>query len=187
MFRKIHVFRRCVLNEFRSRFQWKIVCSGGTQELKTVEILLPNWYFLFSLFFQGFGIQINVRKQWKFKVYLTLPTVAKRWFSLPCDGRHMKIKVFQESLWSLPGKHFGGFRGRWKRKKGRPKRVQRCRVKCSSDAQNLGHGFSSNTILTVIGGDRCREILFSRANIFWFVDGQAVLIKSQCQGVVSVY
>ena len=27
-------------NEFRSRFQWKIVCSGGAQELKTVEILL---------------------------------------------------------------------------------------------------------------------------------------------------
>ena len=39
MFRKRHVFRRCVLNEFRSRFQWKIVCSGGAQELKTVEIL----------------------------------------------------------------------------------------------------------------------------------------------------
>ena len=40
MFWKIHVFRRCVLNEFRSRFQWKIVCSGGAQELKTVEILV---------------------------------------------------------------------------------------------------------------------------------------------------
>ena len=137
MFLKRHVFRRCVLNEFCSRFQWKIVCSGRTQELKTVEIPVPNWYFSFSLFFRGFGIQINVRKQWKFKVYLTLPTVAKLWFSLPCDGRHMKIEVFQESLWSLPGKHFGGFRGRWKREKGRPKRVQRCPVKCLSDAQNL--------------------------------------------------
>ena len=40
MFRKRHVFRRCVLNEFRSRFQWKIVCSGGAQELKTIEILV---------------------------------------------------------------------------------------------------------------------------------------------------
>ena len=40
MFLKRHVFRRCVLNEFRSRFQWKIVCSGGAQELKTVEILV---------------------------------------------------------------------------------------------------------------------------------------------------
>ena len=40
MFRKRYVFRRCVLNEFRSRFQWKIVCSGGAQELKTVEILV---------------------------------------------------------------------------------------------------------------------------------------------------
>ena len=42
MFRKRFVFRRCVLNEFRSRFQWKIVCSGGAQELKTVEILVRN-------------------------------------------------------------------------------------------------------------------------------------------------
>ena len=42
MFLKRHVFRRCVLNEFRSRFQWKIVCSGGAQELKTVEILVRN-------------------------------------------------------------------------------------------------------------------------------------------------
>ena len=42
MFLKRHVFRRCVLNEFCSRFQWKIVCSGGTQELKTVEFLVPN-------------------------------------------------------------------------------------------------------------------------------------------------
>ena len=41
MFLKSHVFRRCVLNEFRSRFQWKIVCSGGAQELKTVEIIVP--------------------------------------------------------------------------------------------------------------------------------------------------
>ena len=40
MFLERHVFRRCVLNEFRSRFQWKIVCSGGAQELKTVEILV---------------------------------------------------------------------------------------------------------------------------------------------------
>ena len=40
MFLERHVFRRCVLNEFRSRFQWKIVCSGGAQELKTVEILM---------------------------------------------------------------------------------------------------------------------------------------------------
>ena len=42
MFFERHVFRRCVLNEFRSRFQWRIVCSGGTQELKTVEILVPK-------------------------------------------------------------------------------------------------------------------------------------------------
>ena len=42
MFLERHVFRRCVLNEFRSRFQWKIVCSGGAQELKTVEILVPK-------------------------------------------------------------------------------------------------------------------------------------------------
>ena len=42
MFRKVHVFRRRGLNEFRLRFQWKIVCSGGAQELKTVEILMPN-------------------------------------------------------------------------------------------------------------------------------------------------
>ena len=40
MFLERHVFRRCVLNDFRSRFQWKIVCSGGAQELKTVEIFL---------------------------------------------------------------------------------------------------------------------------------------------------
>ena len=40
MFRKRHVLRRCVLNEFRSRFQWKIVCSGGAQELKTVQIFM---------------------------------------------------------------------------------------------------------------------------------------------------
>ena len=88
MFLKRHVFRRCVLNEFRSRFQWKIVCSGGAQELKTVEILVWKWYLWCSLFFQEFGIQRNMRKPWKFKVHLTLPTVAKRWFSLPRDGQN---------------------------------------------------------------------------------------------------
>ena len=62
IFLKRHVFPRCVLNEFRSRFQWKIVCSGGAQELKTVEILVEKWYFWFSLFFREFGIQRNVRK-----------------------------------------------------------------------------------------------------------------------------
>ena len=145
MFRKIRVSRRCVLNEFRSRFQWKIVCSGGAQELKTVEILARKWYFWFSLFFRGLRIQRNVRKPWKFKVHLTLPTVAKRWFSLPRDGRHVKIEVFQESLWSLPGKHFGGFWGHWKREKGRPKRVQRCPVKCLSEAQNLKFHYYTST------------------------------------------
>ena len=40
MFLKRHVFRRCVLNEFRSRFQWKIVCSGWAQELKTVDFFV---------------------------------------------------------------------------------------------------------------------------------------------------
>ena len=145
MFLKRHVFRRCVLSEFRSRFQWKIVCSGGAQELKTVEILVRKWYFWFSLFFRGFRIQRNVRKPWKFKVDLTLRTVAKRWFSLPHDGRHVKIEVFQELLWSLPGKHFGGFRGRWKREKGRPKKVQRCPVKFPSDAQNLRFHYYTST------------------------------------------
>ena len=145
MFLERHVFRRCVLNEFRSRFQWKIVCSGGAQELKTVEIHVPKWYFWFSLFFRGLRIQRNVRKPWKFKVHLTLRTVAKRWFSLPRDGRHVKIEVFQESLWSLPGKHFGGFRGRWKKEKGCPKRVQRCPVKCLSEAQNLKFHYYAST------------------------------------------
>ena len=50
MFRKRHVFRRCVLNEFRSRFQWKIVCSGGAQELKTVEILVRMIFVVFFVF-----------------------------------------------------------------------------------------------------------------------------------------
>jgi hypothetical protein len=145
MFLKRHVFRRCVLNEFRSRFQWKIVCSGGAQELKTVEISVRKWYFWFSLFFREFGIQRNVRKPWKFKVHLTLPTVAKRWFSLPRDGRHVKIEVFQESLWSLHSKHYGGFRGRWKSEKGRPRRVQRCPVKFPSDAQNLRFHYYTST------------------------------------------
>ena len=137
MFRERNVFCRCVLNEFLSRFQWKLVCSGGAQELKTLEILVPKWDFLFSLFFRVFGIQRNVRKPWNFKVHLTLPTEAKRWFSLPRDGRHVKIEVFQESLWSLHSKHSGGFRGRSRSEKGRPRRVQRCPVKCLRDAQNL--------------------------------------------------
>ena len=145
MFLKRHVFRRCVLNEFRSRFQWKIVCSGWAQELKTVEILMRKWYFWFSLFFRWLRIQRNVKKPWSFKVHLTLRTVAKRWLSLPRDGRHVKIEVFQESLWSLPGKHFGGFRGRWKREKGRPKKVQRCPVKFPSDAQNLRFHYYTST------------------------------------------
>ena len=42
MFLKRHVFRRCVLNGFRSRFQWKVACSGGAEDLKTVEILMPK-------------------------------------------------------------------------------------------------------------------------------------------------
>ena len=40
MFLEIHVFRKCVLNECLLIFQWKIICIGGAQELKTVEILL---------------------------------------------------------------------------------------------------------------------------------------------------
>ena len=40
MFLKIHFFRRCVVNEFLSKFQWKLVCTGGAQELKTVEIFV---------------------------------------------------------------------------------------------------------------------------------------------------
>ena len=42
MFLERHVFRRCHLNEFLSKFQWKIVCIGGAQELKKVEILVLN-------------------------------------------------------------------------------------------------------------------------------------------------
>ena len=42
MFPKIHVFHRCVLNEFLQGFQWKIVNIGGAQELKTVEIHAQN-------------------------------------------------------------------------------------------------------------------------------------------------
>ena len=53
MFRKRHVFRRCVLNEFRSRFQWKIVCSGGAQELKTAKSLCENDISGFLCFFEG--------------------------------------------------------------------------------------------------------------------------------------
>ena len=40
IFLERHVFRRCILNEFLSRFQWKIVYIGGAQELKTVEIFM---------------------------------------------------------------------------------------------------------------------------------------------------
>ena len=40
MFLKRLVLRRCVLNECLSRFQWKIVCLGRAQDLKTVEILV---------------------------------------------------------------------------------------------------------------------------------------------------
>ena len=40
MILEMYVFRRCVLNEFLSRFQWKIMCIGGVQELRTVEILV---------------------------------------------------------------------------------------------------------------------------------------------------
>ena len=129
MFGKRHVFRRCVLNEFRSRFQWKIVCIGGAQELKTAEILVRKWYFWFSLFFRWLRIQRNVKEPWSFKVHLTLPTKAKLWFWLPRDGRHVKIEVFQESLWSLHSKHFGGLQGRSKSEKGRPRSVQRSLVK----------------------------------------------------------
>ena len=50
MFLERHVFRRCVFNEFFSRFQWKIVCIGGAQDLKTVEIIVGKLYFSFSLF-----------------------------------------------------------------------------------------------------------------------------------------
>ena len=145
MFLNRHVFRWCVLNEFRSRFRWKIVCSGGAQELKTVEILVPKWYFWFSLFFRVFGIHGNVRKRWNVKVHLTLPSKAKQWFSLPRDCRHVKIEVFQESLWSLHSKHFGGFRGRSKSEKGRPRRVQQCPVKCLSDAGNLPFRYYTST------------------------------------------
>ena len=53
MFLKRHVFRRCVLNEFRSRFQWKIVCSGGAQELKTMEILHESDISGFLCFFEN--------------------------------------------------------------------------------------------------------------------------------------
>ena len=41
-FMKMHVSRRGVFNEFHSRFRWKIICIGGAQDLKTVEILKRN-------------------------------------------------------------------------------------------------------------------------------------------------
>ena len=84
MFLERHVFRRCVLNEFRSRFQWKIVCSGGAQDLKTVEILV-----------RVFGIQRNVRKPWKFKVHLTLPTKQNGDFHCHATVDMWKSKFFK--------------------------------------------------------------------------------------------
>ena len=107
---------------------------------------LPKWYFWFSSVFSSVRNSEKCKKAMTFQSHLTLPTGAKRWFSLPRDGRHVKIEVFQESFWSLPSKHFvGGFRGRWKREKGRPKRVQRCHVKCLSEAQNRKFHYYTST------------------------------------------
>ena len=52
MFMERHVFRRCVVNEFLSRFQWKIVCIGGAQELKTVKSLCKSDMSRFLYFFK---------------------------------------------------------------------------------------------------------------------------------------
>ena len=105
MFRKRHVFRRCVLNEFRSRFQWKIVCSGGAQELKTVEILLPKWYFLFSLFIIADVALIINRSRCR------LPCRHPRqssWNGATLELIGFSIKVFSLQIFPLPLGSDGG-------------------------------------------------------------------------------
>ena len=42
MILEIHVFRRCVFNGLLSQFRWTIMCSGGAQEVTTVEILMQK-------------------------------------------------------------------------------------------------------------------------------------------------
>ena len=52
MFLERYVFRRCVLNEFHSRLQWKIVCSGGAQDAKQWKSLCENDNSRFLGFFE---------------------------------------------------------------------------------------------------------------------------------------
>ena len=58
--------------------------------------------FLVFFVFSKLRIQRNVRKQWKFKVNLTLRTVAKRWFSLPRDGDVWKSRFFKNCSGAYP-------------------------------------------------------------------------------------
>jgi len=57
----------------------------------------------------------------------------------------MENQVFQESLWRLFSKHFGGFQGRSKSEKGCPRRLERSPVECLSDAENLRFRYYINT------------------------------------------
>ena len=86
-----------------------------------------------------------MRTSWNSEVHLTLPTKAKRWFPPPHKGRHVKIEVFQESLWSLHSNEIGGFQGRSKSEKGCPGRLERSPVEFLSDAENLRFRYYINT------------------------------------------
>ena len=86
-----------------------------------------------------------MRTSWNFEVNVTLPTKAKRWFPLPHEGRHVKIEVFHESLWSLHSNEIGGFQGRSKSEKGCPRTLKRSPVECLSDAKNLWFHYCMST------------------------------------------
>ena len=63
------------MNSFKD-VNGKIMCIGGPQELKTVEILCENDSYCFLCFFDSYELKKKNYK--KLKIHLTLPTKALR-------------------------------------------------------------------------------------------------------------
>ena len=52
-----HVFRRCVLNEFLLKFQWKVMCIGGVKSSEQWKSLCESDNSCFVRFFDSLDFE----------------------------------------------------------------------------------------------------------------------------------
>ena len=111
-FWKYAFFRRCVFNEVLSRFQWKNHVHWWSPRAQNswnpcAEVIIIV-FFVFSIVWNLEKTARVMKCRSPFNVTHKGKTVIfiKFWRSA------LENIVFQESLWSLYIKHFGGFQGR---------------------------------------------------------------------------